>query len=343
MENNLKARFDMLVARDSEIERAYNYIMHNSLQKVVELMKQSSSDFSSLYRDIYYGGSFYDNLAVGGLRHEFDLDIIYKVPEEHVKVLKSEGNFMQIEVADEHCYRYQSILEGNRISADKMKTILKTAADRALSAMNNKVTLPNGVNIQVTRRDKLPYTLKLKPLSGMHIASVDIDLVPALRLPISKLPEECLHRTQQIMSATCKKNVDEFLAIAMPIVHRDKLEIDFPMQAREMLAERPSAKMAIRLLKYERNEKGGPMEKIWSHAIKMTALHEVYKNPNRDHWHERYLHKRHMDIRNALMEYLKNGKMIDIFFPKMNMMDRIKDTNVKQQTSKYLERSSSQY
>ena len=277
------------------------------------------------------------------VRHEFDLDVLYNVPEKHLRVVECEGNFMPIEIADDQCDKYQTILEGNKISAEKMKNILKTSADRALSSMNNQVRLPNGVDVTVTRRDKLPYTLKLKPTSGKYKSSVDIDLVPALKLPTSKLPEKLHHRLQQTMDSICKKPVDEFLAIAMPIVHKDKMEIDFPRQAREMLAGKPSAKMAIRLLKHERNEKGGPMEKIWSHAIKMAALHEVSKNPDSEHWHERNLPERHMDIRNALQEYLKQGKMIDIFFPKMNMMDRIKNTNVKNQVSKYLERSSDKF
>ena len=343
MEDNLKLRFDTLVARDTEIDKEYNYIMQNSLHTIISAMKETSEDFSNLFKEIYFGGSFYDNLAVGKLRHEFDLDIIYNVPEKHLRVAECDGNFMPIVLADEQCDKFQNILVGNKISAEKMKNILKTSADRALSSMNNRVRLPNGVNVTVTRRDKLPYTLKLKPTSGKYKASVDIDLVPALKLPTSKLPEKLNHRLDQIMDATCKKPVDDFLAIAMPIVHKEKLEVDFPRQAREILAGKASAKMAIRLLKHERNEKGGPMEKIWSHAIKMAALHEVSKNPDSEHWHERNLPQRHMDIRNALQKYLKQGEMIDIFFPKMNMMDRIKNTNVKNQVAKYLDRSSDKF
>ena len=65
MEDNLKLRFDTLVARDTEIDKEYNYIMQNSLQPIISKMKETSEDFSNLYKDIYFGGSFYDNLAVG--------------------------------------------------------------------------------------------------------------------------------------------------------------------------------------------------------------------------------------------------------------------------------------
>ena len=97
--------------------------------------------------------------------------------------------------------------------------------------------------------------------------------------------------------------------------------------------------MAIRLLKQERNEKGGPMEKIWSHAIKTAALHEVLKNPDQQHWHEAKLAFRLADIRNSMQKYLSNEKMTDVYFPTVNMMERIKSTNVKAAVAKYLERS----
>ena len=64
-------------------------------------------------------------------------------------------------------------------------------------------------------------------------------------------------------------SVDHFLAVAMPVVSKTKLEVDFPRVSREILKDRPSAKMAIRLMKQERNEKGGSLGKMWSHAIKV--------------------------------------------------------------------------
>ena len=251
---------------------------------------------------------------------------------------------MPIKIDDNHSNKFQCIVDdNNHISAEKMKNVLKTSADKALWSLNNKVLLNNGVIVDVTRRDKLPYTLKMRAQSGKYQSSVDVDLVPALKLSSNKLPEKIQHRIQGIQKSSCSKTVDECLAIAMPIVHKDKLEVDFPQLGRQMLVGRPSAKMAIRLLKQERNEKGGPMEKIWSHSIKMAVLHEVSKNPNPEHWHEAKLPDRYMDIRNSMQGYLKQSKMIDIFYPEINMMDRIKNTNVKTQIATYLERTGKQF
>ena len=233
---------------------------------------------------------------------------------------------------------FRDVVQDDIVSPERMKQVLKHAADKVVTKPNYKVTLDNGVEVRVTRRDKLPYTLLLNPQSGKYRQTVEVDLVPAMKVSNSKLPAATQTHLQEIQNQV-GSNVDEFLAIAMPIVHKDKFEVDFPNVSREILKGRPSAKMAIRLLKQERNEKGGPMEKIWSHAIKVAAIHEVRKNPDKEHWHEARLPLRFQDIRNALQRYLSNEKMTDPFYPEVNMMDRIKSTDVKQGVAKYLSRT----
>ena len=83
------------------------------------------------------------------------------------------------------------------------------------------------------------------------------------------------------------------------------------------------------------------MEKIWSYAIKMAAVKEVLKNPDKEHWHEARLPLRFQEIRSAMQRYLSNEKMTDPFYPEVNMMERIKSTNVKQGVAKYLSRYNS--
>ena len=58
MEDNLKLRFDTLIARDTEIDKEYNYIMQNSLQTIISAMKEKSEGFSNLFKEIYFGGNF---------------------------------------------------------------------------------------------------------------------------------------------------------------------------------------------------------------------------------------------------------------------------------------------
>ena len=263
------------------------------------------------------------------------------MPESEFQITRpheTHKQFMEFTTKGKNDEKFRDIVQDGLVSPERMKQVLKTAADKVVTKPNYQVTLDNGVEVRVTRRDKLPYTLVLKPMSGKYRQTVDVDLVPAMKVSNSKLPAATQTRLQEVQNKV-GSNVDEFLAIAMPIVHKDKFEVDFPNVSREILKDRPSAKMAIRLLKQERNEKGGPMEKIWSHAIKVAAIHEVLKNPDKDHWHEARLPLRFQEIRNAMQRYLSNEKMTDPFYPEVNMMERIKSTNVKQGVAKYLDRS----
>ena len=106
-----------------------------------------------------------------------------------------------------------------------------------------------------------------------------------------------------------------------------------------MMSNRPSLKAAIRLLKFERDQKAGPFAKIWSYALKNAGLWEVYKFPNLDHWSLCNLEDRFFGIRESLADYLEDDKLPDLFFPDLNMMKRIKSVQVKKGTGKYLRRT----
>ena len=76
---NLKSKFDALVSKDADINKGYNHILHSCLNRVISEMRHNDPVFDRLYKGISYGGSYYDKLAVGNLRHEFDLNVIFKV------------------------------------------------------------------------------------------------------------------------------------------------------------------------------------------------------------------------------------------------------------------------
>ena len=115
-------------------------------------MRNSDPTFRHLYQDIHFSGGYYDKLAVGNLRHEFDLNIIYKVPEDGFEIANphsKQAQFMEFSTKNRNTERFQAIVEDDRISSEKMKSVMKTAADRALTNLGNKVTLANGVLLNV--------------------------------------------------------------------------------------------------------------------------------------------------------------------------------------------------
>ena len=68
-----------------------------------------------------------------------------------------------------------------------------------------------------------------------------------------------------------------------------RLEVDFPQIARRVLAGRPSARVAVKLLKQERDRVGGQFKQAKSFIIKTVALNAVLMNPDPDHWAEKHL------------------------------------------------------
>ena len=56
------------------------------LEAIIQKAKFKSEDFSELYREIYYGGSYYDKLKVKSTDYEFDLNVVFKQPKSSVHI-----------------------------------------------------------------------------------------------------------------------------------------------------------------------------------------------------------------------------------------------------------------
>ena len=56
------------------------------LEAIIQKAKFKSEDFSELYREIYYGGSYYDKLKVKSTDYEYDLNVVFKQPKSSVHI-----------------------------------------------------------------------------------------------------------------------------------------------------------------------------------------------------------------------------------------------------------------
>ena len=77
------------------------------------------------------------------------------------------------------------------------------------------------------------------------------------------------------MSITKQYNVSaqpaNFMAISLHRADQEKFELDFHDLEREILYHRGCVKKVIKLMKYLRDQKGGPLLKLWSHLIKVGS------------------------------------------------------------------------
>ena len=57
---------------------------------------------------------------------------------------------------------------------------------------------------------------------------------------------------------------------------KEKFQLDFHDLEREILYNRGCVKKVIKLIKYLRDQRGGPMLKLWSHLIKVGSKNVFY-------------------------------------------------------------------
>merc|ERR1711971_64363 len=342
MESNadLKRRFDEFVVKDAELGRQVNAVMHGCREVLTRKMKEDE-EFGELFQEYHFSGSYYDKLAVGNIRHEFDLNLVFGIPETAYTIRESseDPNFMCFDVVDPKNETVQLVAERGRISAARMKEILKTALDRALTRLEHSVDV-EGLHVRVTRSDTLPLTLKMVPHCDT-LPSIEVDMVPVLRLDIARLPKKVRERIGWVQ-ARVGSDEERCLAVALPTVHEDLLEVDFPQVQRQVLdAKRVAARMVVRLLKQERDAVGDPFKKIKSFIIKTAAMQAVLRRPNPEDWCERLLAERNYEVRGILQISLLTDNLPDVFFPSINLMKtRVKDCELKLDVGNYLARTS---
>ena len=219
--------------------------------------------------------------------------------------------------------------------------VLQKAADRALARMHHSTWVGN-IPVRITRTVSNPYTLVLNPTKGRYRDTIEIDMVPAFEIPIDLLPKKTKRRVREVEERVGVE-VENCLAVALPVVNTKQLQVDFPQLARKMMANKPSLKAAIRMFKHERDIKGGPFTKIWSYAVKNAGLWEVYKFPADKWWSLVNLEDRYFGIRYSLANSLINDELKDIFFPNLNLMKRIKCSMVKKGAGNYLQKTNPEF
>ena len=87
------------------------------------------------------------------------------------------------------------------------------------------------------------------------------------------LPEEIKSTVTKIANDyDVTEETRSFMAISLHRADKEKFELDFHDLERKILYNRGCVKKVIKLLKYMRDEKGGPMAKLWSHLLKVEYV-----------------------------------------------------------------------
>ena len=266
---------------DEEKDRKCQRVLTEVLKTVIDKAKEKSHDFIELFKEIYYGGSYYDNLKVRSTDFEFDLNIVFKIPKHTEWSLTNLGvdvrrpNFAHLQTKEHpHSGAWNKILcqdrEGNLVvSPGKMFKILQSAVDRAITDIGNLVVV-DMERYRVTRATGAPVILKVQ---GPGI-KFTVDLVPAFKFELYHLKAASSEVNERVTHILTKFNiyVDNFMLIALKNASPDSLEVDFHDIERQLLAKRGGCVYTvIKLIKYLRDSKGGTMTRLWSHLLKIAG------------------------------------------------------------------------
>jgi len=300
------------------------------LETLIVKMKKESTDFDALYQEIYYGGSYFDGLALGS--SDFDLNIIFKSKNLDIKIvnlgrddpLTNFGHLQVLTLEKDLTKEEKNILEDFDgrlcVSPDKIFAVLLSAVDKALSGEIQY----KGRHYKITRSVFNPVVLVVKEKGELVF---EVDLVPAFRMDIENFPTRSA--TKDNLVGFCNKfNIElrTFLAIALRNVEniQGRFEIDFHDLERDILYKKECAKKVIRLMKHLRNITGGQAKKVKSFLIKVVVMKKILSTPE-NYWNNKNLDRCFIDCLTSLKDGLKERSIPDIFYPKLNLVDRMDD------------------
>ena len=107
-------------------------------------------------------------------------------------------------------------------------------------------------------------------ISGFKVISFFLIVYLSIYLH-RNLPEEIKSRVIKIANDyDVTEETRNFMAISLHRADKEKFELDFHDLERKILYNRGCVKKVIKLLKYMRDEKGGPLAKLWSHLLKVN-------------------------------------------------------------------------
>jgi len=179
-------------------------VLNKMLEALIEQAKEVSPDFREVYREIFYGGSYFDKLKVKSTPYEYDLNFVFHEPKSSFDICNLGDDFRKPNFATlrTNCHNLTPVWRkligkdrqnNNIISPKKMFDLLHRTIDQALTKLGKKFKL-DGQEYRLTRKDGgAPIVLKVQ---GGQNVFFTVDVVPSFKFEFHKLKVACndLHR-----------------------------------------------------------------------------------------------------------------------------------------------------
>lgn len=309
---------------DDVSKRAKQIVTEVVKDTFINAMREEDVLFRSLYRDIFYTGSFYDGLRVGEAT-EFDLNVVLRLPfcygndfcyyDKNSSVgetfgvvpgyalLCSKKSFNLLMPRTHDRYNDYKKLESFFVCTsgyyvfhpEKLRSLFKGVAVKARSNVirERKLHVLGMENITINIVESGPATTLNILADGL---SIDVDLVPVIQF-----------------------QSDQVFLVPKPHSSDEKMwRLSYPLRERKIIYDNSCAKKVIKLLKRFRDMQGAPWVKMSSYYLKTLVMLTL-----EDKWHEKQFDKFFIECLEKLLDFVKKHYLPFYFDPECNLFENI--------------------
>lgn len=337
----LREVYNEHVLINPEVQKEYNTITNRTIELVVDGIKSNDGLLFDLYSNIYFTGSRWDGLQVGTNRQECDVNICFDVQKQSQATLKfcedigspARPNFAYICLEDEPTHALEDICDEDRelgwiVSPVLLFQKMWIAGEAYLESVGNVLNIEVDDDIYSfkveTKISSTPWTLTLE---NENFTKIEIDIVPAINVHADMMPRKLKQKIKWITKSIESSNMDlddqGVLAISLK-TDSYRFEVDCHELERKLLFKKGQAKTVVKLIKYLRNVRKGPLEKMTSHMIKTVVMYKILAVGDDDYWNN--LEKPFEECTELLVEFIKRRQISDVIFKSFNILtNKIKD------------------
>ena len=148
----LENLYNAEVKLDEQTSQLHQRVLNKMLETLIQQAKEVSPEFREVYREIFYGGSFFDKLKVKSTPYEYDLNFVFNEPKSSFDICNLGGDHRKPNFAtlttNEHNMTptWRNLIAKDRqnntiISPAKMFQLLHRTIDQALTKLGKKFYL----------------------------------------------------------------------------------------------------------------------------------------------------------------------------------------------------------
>ena len=148
----LEKLFNEKVKLNEHSSQLHQRVLNKMLETLIEQAREVSPGFREVYREIFYGGSYFDNLKVKSTPYEYDLNFVFNEPKSSFDICNLGDDFRKPNFATlrTNCHNltpvWRDLIGRDRqnntiISPKKMFDLLHRTIDQALTKLGKKFKL----------------------------------------------------------------------------------------------------------------------------------------------------------------------------------------------------------